>query len=181
MWYPSSSKQSVSPLPISPLPTPGTETYTPTGGVLISSADTKDKENTGKGVIVGGLFLQIIFFSLFIVVTATFHRRILSQPTIRSQTLPVPWRRYILVLYAVSALITVRSIFRVVEFIQGPRGTLMTNEVYMYVFDAVLMFLVLVVFNVYHPRTIITKVDKVTAAMRLESRMVGGSYDSESV
>jgi hypothetical protein len=142
---------------------------------LISSADTTDEVNRGKGIIVGGLFLQIIFFSLFISVTAAFHRRILSQPTQRSQTLPVPWRRYLLVLYAVSALIMVRSIFRVIEFIQGPTGTLMTNEVYLYVFDTVLMFLVSVVFNVYHPRTIITKVDK-GFMMHLENRAM--AYDS---
>jgi hypothetical protein len=159
------------------LSTPIAQAYTAPGGVLISSADTKDEENTGKGIIVGGLFLQIVFFSLFISVTGIFHRRILSRPTSESQNLPVPWRRYILVLYAVSALITVRSVFRVIEFIQGPRGTLMTNEVYMYVFDAVLMFLVSLVFNIYHPRTIITRVDK-GAVMHLETGTMGGTYDS---
>jgi hypothetical protein len=153
----------------------------PTGGVLISSADTPAEVDRGKGIIVGGLFLQIIFFSLFISVTAVFHRRILSRPTRRSQYLAVPWRRYLLVLYAVSTLIMVRSVFRVVEFIQGPTGTLMTNEVYLYVFDTVLMCIVSVIFNVFNPRTvIITKEDK-AAVMHLENRAVGGDSSYESV
>jgi tellurite resistance protein TehA-like permease len=144
--------------------------------VLISSADTTDEANRGKGIIVGGLFLQIIFFSLFIYVTAVFHRRILSRPTRKSQKLPVPWRSYLLVLYAISALIMVRSVFRVVEFIQGPQGTLMTNEVYLYVFDTALMFLVSVVFNIYHPWTIITRADK-GVVMHLENRTMREAYD----
>ncbi|KAK4445438.1 RTA-like protein [Podospora aff. communis PSN243] len=135
------------------------------GGALISSADTTEEVDRGKAIIVVGLFLQIIFFSLFISVTAVFHRRILSRPTRTSQEVSVPWRRYILVLYAVSVLIMVRSIFRVAEFIQGPQGTLMTNEVYLYVFDTVLMFFVSVVFNVYHPSTIIDDASWVTIYM----------------
>lgn len=150
----------------------------PIGGVLISSADTPAEVNRGKGIIVGGLFLQIIFFSLFISVTAVFHRRILSRPTRRSKHLAVPWRRYLLVLYAVSALIMVRSVFRVVEFIQGPTGTLMTNEVYLYVFDTVLIFIVSVIFNIFHPRTIIITREDKAVVMHLENRAMGGDYDS---
>lgn len=157
--------------------TPTTQTDNPTGGVLISSADSTSEVNRGKGIIVGGLFLQIIFFSLFISVTAVFHRRILSRPTRRSQNLPVPWRRYLLVLYAVSTLIMVRSVFRVIEFIQGPQGALMTNEVYLYAFDTLLMFFVSVVFNIYHPWTIITRADK-GVVMHLENRTMGEVYDS---
>jgi hypothetical protein len=147
------------------------------GGVLLAAGDTSEEVNRGKGTIVGGLFLQIIFFSLFISVTGVFHRRILARPTRRAREVDVPWRRYLLVLYVVSALIMVRSIFRVVEFIQGPTGTLMTNEVYLYVFDTMLIFFVTVVFNFYHPSTVIVRADK-GAAMSLQSRRMRGGSDS---
>ncbi|KAI9147343.1 Protein RTA1 [Paramyrothecium foliicola] len=125
------------------------------GGPLMSSADSKSREDLGKYIIVGGLFVQIIIFGLFIAVTAIFHRRITLEPTTKSNTLNVPWRRYIFGLYAASVLIMVRSIFRVCEFIEGRDGVLMSKEVYFYVLDTMLMVFVSIVFNTFHPSTII--------------------------
>jgi hypothetical protein len=45
----------------------------------------------------------------------------------------------------------IRSIFRVVEYIGGNAGYLLSHEVYLYVFDALLMFLVMASFNWIHP------------------------------
>jgi hypothetical protein len=49
-------------------------------------------------------------------------------------------------LYIVSALIMVRSVFRVVEFIGGQDGYLLKHEWTLYVFDALLMFAAIVIF-----------------------------------
>lgn len=54
-------------------------------------------------------------------------------------------------LYASSVLILVRSVIRVVEYIQGTDGVILSNEVFLYIFDGLLMFSVLVVFVVIHP------------------------------
>lgn len=54
-------------------------------------------------------------------------------------------------LYGASFLIMVRSVFRVVEYLQGIDGTLLHHEAYLYVLDALLMFVVMIVFNVVHP------------------------------
>ena len=45
----------------------------------------------------------------------------------------------------------IRSVFRVVEYVQGNDGSLLGSEVYLYVFDAVLMFAVVAGFNIIHP------------------------------
>lgn len=45
----------------------------------------------------------------------------------------------------------IRSIFRVVEYIMGNAGYLLRHEYYLYIFDAVFMFGVMVVFNAVHP------------------------------
>lgn len=55
------------------------------------------------------------------------------------------------VLYVVSALTMVRSIFRIIEYVQGNAGYILGHEAFLYVFDAVLMVVVMVVFNVVHP------------------------------
>lgn len=56
-----------------------------------------------------------------------------------------------LVLYFASLLIMIRSVFRVVEYIQGYDGYLLHHEVYLYIFDSVLMFLTMLAFNWCHP------------------------------
>lgn len=45
----------------------------------------------------------------------------------------------------------VQSLFRVVEYIEGNDGYLLRHEYYLYIFDAMLMFCVMVLFNVVHP------------------------------
>jgi hypothetical protein len=54
-------------------------------------------------------------------------------------------------LYLGSFLIMVRSVFRAVEYLQGFDGYLLRHEAYLYIFDACLMFLVMVLFNWIHP------------------------------
>ncbi len=139
---------------------------------MLAKANTADDQKRGTNIITGGLFIQVIFFGIFMVVSAVFHLRIAKNPTIKSLRLEVPWQKYMLVLYVASFLIMVRSIFRIAEYIQGQDGALLKSEVYIYIFDATLMFLAMVVFNIYHPSNIISK--KVIATWT--ETEVGGSY-----
>lgn len=66
----------------------------------------------------------------------------------------LPWKRHMLALYVASALIMVRSVFRVVEYLQGNNGYLLRHEVYLYIFDALLMLAVMCLFNWIHPAEI---------------------------
>lgn len=116
------------------------------GGVMSSGASGM---KTGEKIIIGGLFLQILFFGLFFVVAILFQIR--GKEHLASLASGVPWRKHLHALYATSILILVRSIFRVVEYIQGNGGYLLRHEVFLYVFDAVLMFTVMAVLNVSHP------------------------------
>ncbi|KAJ9142405.1 Rta1 domain-containing protein [Pleurostoma richardsiae] len=126
------------------------------GGGMLSNVKTLDDQKKGQNIIIGGLGIQIIFFGFFMVVTFVFHRRIVTNPTPRSLSILVPWQKYIFILYASSVFIMIRSVFRIVEYISGADGTLQSTEVYIYVFDASLMFIVAALFNVYHPSRIIS-------------------------
>lgn len=108
----------------------------------------------GENMIVVGLFVQLVFFGLFIIVAGVFHKRMKTVPTARSTDPLVRWESYLTTLYVSSGLILVRSLFRVVEYLQGNDGTLLRNEVYMYVFDALLMCAVMAWMNWYHPSEI---------------------------
>ncbi|TAQ86309.1 hypothetical protein B7494_g5365 [Chlorociboria aeruginascens] len=120
------------------------------GGGLMTSAN---RANLGKTLVIIGLVLQLIFFGIFILTSFVFHRRIERDPT--SVSLQVNWQRYIYALYSVSGLIFVRSVFRVIEFSGGRDGYIMRHEVFLYIFDSVLMLTAMVIFNVVHPGEII--------------------------
>ena len=66
----------------------------------------------------------------------------------------------------------IRSIFRIIEYVMGKDGVLLQNEYYLYIFDAVLMFLVVLLFNVWHPSAIISK--------RMGSKYLQGGEDQGS-
>ncbi len=107
---------------------------------------------TGERIIISGLLLQCIIFSFFVLIGILFHRKASTSPTERMKTSNfIPWKKHLLALYISSTLILVRSIFRVIEYAQGHTGYLLQHEWFLYVFDACLMFGVLVVFNIVHP------------------------------
>ncbi|GME29236.1 Rta1 domain protein [Neofusicoccum parvum] len=105
----------------------------------------------GEQLIVGGLFVQLFFFSFFVVVAGMFHRRMAMVPTSKACLPEVRWRHYLCTLYIVSLLVLVRSVFRVVEYLQGSDSFLMRTETFLYIFDALLMFAVMAWMNWFHP------------------------------
>jgi len=127
---------------------------------MIASAKDTDTMDLGNNIVLAGLVLQVLFFGLFIGVAGVFHKRMRADPASASSR--VPWGRFLLVLYLASLLIVVRCVFRIIEYAGGQDGVLLSNEVYLYVFEATLMFLVMVVFNVQHPSMVIGR-DKIAA------------------
>lgn len=117
------------------------------GGGGIQAAGTLEMFELGEKIIIAGLFVQIVVFSFFVVTAASFHKRRLGAGPAASS---VPWRRHLAVLYVVSAIILVRSIFRVVEYLQGNSGYLISHEIFLYIFDAVLMAVVMAIFLVWY-------------------------------
>ena len=61
------------------------------------------------------------------------------------------WKKMLCALYAGSGLLMVRNTFRIIEYLQGNNGYLLRKEIWLYLFDALLMFVLMVVFNVVHP------------------------------
>lgn len=108
---------------------------------------TADNMKTGESIIIGGLFVQIVIFGIFAITAAIFHLRYrrnnsLAEVSYRDDS----WQKIMVMLYAVSVLIMIRSVFRVIEYIMGHDGYLLKNEWTLYVFDGVLMFGVMVLF-----------------------------------
>lgn len=122
---------------------------------MLAKADSKEKKNLGEHMIIVGLFVQILFFRFFIIVSVVFHRRMLATPMHQMVSTQVPWTKYMKVLYLASVLIMARSVYRVAEYVQGSDGTLQGTEAYLYVLDASLMFLCSLI-NCYYPSRILS-------------------------
>jgi hypothetical protein len=59
--------------------------------------------------------------------------------------------RLLYVLYAVLLFITIRIIFRLIEYSHGIYSSIPNHEVYMYIFDSTPMFFATLLFNIVHP------------------------------
>lgn len=126
------------------------------------------KQDLGQNILLVGLFVQIVMFGLFIVVAVAFHVRYSRMLAVsgaygsgatggdRSAPAGIPWLKVLYMLYAVSLLIMVRSIFRVIEYILGQDGYPLNNQWTLFIFDSLLMFLVTALFFfMFHPNDMV--------------------------
>ncbi|KAF2642018.1 RTA1 like protein [Massarina eburnea CBS 473.64] len=111
-------------------------------GMLVQAKDSSGVSR-GENIILGGLILQILIFGFFVVVAGTWHRRLSARPT--AMAAEVSWLKYIRLLYAASAFITIRNACRVVEYALGRDGYLLSHEWPLYLYDFIPMMLTLAV------------------------------------
>ena len=111
-----------------------------------NSRNTPSQIKTGTNLIRASILLQVACFIGFIALEVVLHRR-----CAKAGILTPKLRTIITLLYASSALILVRNIYRVVEVWQGYTGYLQTQQAFFYVFDAALMLVNTVMLNVWHP------------------------------
>jgi hypothetical protein len=118
------------------------------------ASGTVSAMHMGEKIIIGGLVVQLLFFGGFLVTGAIFHVRMCKVPTMAVTTRSLPWERHLHVLYGASLLILIRSIFRLIEYAQGNDGYLISHEVFLYIFDSVLMLATMTLTAWTHPSEI---------------------------
>lgn len=127
------------------------------GASKVSALDNSESElRLGRDLIRASILLQVACFLAFVALEATFHRRCL-----RAKVLNQKLRMTITLLYASSALILIRNIYRVVETFQGYTGYLQTHEAFFYVFDGGLMLTNSIMFNTYHPTRFLPRTNEI--------------------
>lgn len=120
----------------------------------------------GEKIVIAGLALQVATFIVFLIASIDFHIRMNQKPDGAGNT---NWRKMIWILYSVSALILFRCTFRLIEYAMGNAAYLIAHEWTLYCFDAVPMFLVLVLLLVLQPSKYVPQ----------EKTKVGDSSDGE--
>ncbi|KIW83874.1 hypothetical protein Z517_03120 [Fonsecaea pedrosoi CBS 271.37] len=113
----------------------------------------KDKtQKIGQYIVIAGLFIQLIAFGCFVAVAWVFHARMQRSGGKDTSSWPkIPWKQGLRMIYFCSALITVRSVFRVVEYIMGVDSYLLSHDWPPYVFDAIPMWIVQMTFFLWFP------------------------------
>lgn len=128
------------------------------GAVRLFNSDMSASQRAlGASLVKAALIAQAATFALFVGLAAHFHYR-----AARARVLKRCIRTTLLVLYASSALIFARCVYRVAEFFDGvEEGSIYTTEAYFWVFDAALMWLDSVLLNVWHPGRLLPRSNKV--------------------
>jgi hypothetical protein len=124
-------------------------------GASISA--TGNNPSLAENVVVGGLVIQILFFGLFVVVAVLFHRRYAHYYAMLPGGRRVDafdWVGMLNMLYGTSALILVRCLFRIVEYIMGADAYPLRNEWMLYIFDALLMVITMAIIYWWYPSNI---------------------------
>lgn len=91
------------------------------GAGILSGSDDKASSDLGKGVVLVGLCLQMVIFAFFMLVAAVWQKRMKGAQM--SERTSFNWLIYLNMLYIVSILITLRNLFRVIEYAMGRKLT----------------------------------------------------------
>ncbi|KAJ5803437.1 Protein RTM1 [Penicillium pulvis] len=158
------------------------------GGGGYMAAGSISAMNTGANIVVGGLVVQLLFFGFFVVVSAVFHWRFKRQPryihvsSTRSHgpETRMTWEAMMWALYIACLLILVRSVFRVVEFVEGNNGFIMRREYLLYIFDACLMSLTGIVLIIVYPGSFLPQGSKRDSELQLMSTEASAHRDPMS-
>jgi hypothetical protein len=97
-------------------------------------------------MVMASLCLQAALFAGFGVLAALFHRKALKAGVLKREMRTVLW-----VMYISAFIVTVRCIYRLVEYILGWDSEIYKNEVYFWVFEASIMWVNTALLNVFHP------------------------------
>ena len=127
------------------------ENDTEAGGASAASGEDKPRHAVMRGlhIYMGGIGVQQFFIFCFVAVAVRFHnqmKRDLPSSAARRQATTLLY-----IVYATLTLITVRIIFRLIEYAEGFESRIPEHEEYQYVFDTSPMFIALVLFNIVHP------------------------------
>ncbi|KAH6687723.1 RTA1 like protein-domain-containing protein [Plectosphaerella plurivora] len=125
------------------------------GGAMMSGGDLGSSVmKTGKYLVIGSFSMQPTVIGTFFGVVSLFHRRMKRTPTEKSLEPQIRWRRYVLSLYIASGAISARCLFRSIAYYGDNDSYLMRSEWFLYIFDATIIWAVMVWMIWFHPSEI---------------------------
>ncbi|SCU86688.1 LANO_0C08878g1_1 [Lachancea nothofagi CBS 11611] len=112
------------------------------GGAILGTSDDKA---LGSNIVIGGLAVQVLIFGLFVLTEIRF-LFLADKVSPLTSHISRQWKVLNINLFVCSILILIRSIIRLIEFIQGYSGYIMSHEWFLFVFDGLPMIMVAILF-----------------------------------
>ncbi|RDH33913.1 RTA1 like protein-domain-containing protein [Aspergillus welwitschiae] len=158
------------------------EAITGNGAALVANSEaTEGKRKTGEGLLKAALILQLVLMAVFVALAARFHYN-----CSRGGVLNHKIKRALYVLYCSCTLITVRTIYRTVEYFSAASlnvysgnqiSPILKDEWFFWVFEAVVMYLNTILLNVCHPMQWLPRSNKIYLATDGVTEIEGPGYD----
>ncbi|KAJ5098760.1 hypothetical protein N7532_005761 [Penicillium argentinense] len=135
------------------------------GGAGVQVTGDPQVMSIGKKVVLAGLIFSLVVFAFFILIAVKFHLRLKKFPTpLLILNSDLKWASYMWAMYVACAAMMVRNLVRTIQFGASRTTDVNTKEAYIYVFDAFLMFLSMLVLIIYHPGKLIKKLRQLSKA-----------------
>ncbi|KAF8181357.1 RTA1 like protein-domain-containing protein [Mycena galopus ATCC 62051] len=148
------------------------------GGASFISSDNPKTALLEIHIYMGGIGLQQSFVLGFISLVIRFHykmKRLTAAGAASTQ-----WQRPLYVLYTSLALITLRIVFRLIEFSSGVYSPITMHEAPFYCLEALPMFAALVLWNIFHPGTVLIRPNSEFPKKQKKSKNGGGDPEKDS-
>jgi len=131
------------------------------GGISSGAQNSQSQANLGAHIALGGTIFQLIAIAAYCALAAEFLVRYTKDWPMRRST-PLPGevlrgttdRRLNRMLYAMfimTVFIVIRTIYRVVEFVNGWNGKVISTQWLFNVFDGTMIALAMLTLNLFHP------------------------------
>ena len=151
-------------------------------GAIIPASGDSSAIALAQKIIFGGLVAQLIALLAFFVMTRRQHQTLrggerhdaehpktgsrrkytgnISAVQVSNVTMnivDISWKKHFRALEAATVLLAIRSLVRLVEYAQGFSGFVASHEVFIYLFDALPMCTITILFVALHPQGLMRK------------------------
>ncbi|KAJ5795520.1 uncharacterized protein N7518_004060 [Penicillium psychrosexuale] len=159
------------------------ESITANGAARVASANSSvSSQNIGKALLKAALIMQIVLMTGFVALAGRFHFNCARGGVLNHKT-----KHALLVLYCSCTLITIRTIYRTVEYFTAASlnaytdleniSPVLKQEWYFWIFEVVLMYSNTTLLNVFHPMRWLPRSNKIYLAEDGVNEIEGPGYD----
>ena len=161
------------------------EVITANGAVQLSSANaTRDSQDIGKALLKAALILQLILMAAFVALAAKFDYNCRKCGVMNAKV-----KRCLRILYISCTLITIRTIYRTVEYFTAASlntyseteiqhiSPVLKQEWYFWFFETAFMYTNTTMLNVFHPMQVLPRSNKIYLAQDGVTEVEGPGYD----
>ncbi|KAI9451626.1 RTA1-like protein [Lactarius psammicola] len=139
-------------------------------GASIASGNqaSQTRVNVGSNIALGGTIFQLVAIILYCACAAEFLARYAWNRPMRSArvagevsrgVMNQPLKRMLYAMSVMTIFIVIRTIYRVIEFVDGWNGKINSTQWYFIVFDGIMITLAMLTLNAFHPGVFLRESD----------------------